>query len=112
MHSEIIGPKNGSFISDELRLGLFLLECRVFYRDHKHEAPELYLNLTEGTDWRFDGMCWQEKKSGSIVFNKPYRVHAMRTNKFPLLSVWCWPTNSLKKCIVVHPRPQGEYLDK
>ena len=101
MHTEFIGPENGAFKSDELRLGLFLLEPNIFYQDHKHEAPELYLNLTNCTEWRFEGMPWQEKDSGSIIYNEPFRVHAMKTNKLPFLSVWCWPNNSKKKCIVV-----------
>ena len=101
MHTELIGPKNGCFKSNELRLGLFLLEPYVFYQDHQHEASELYLNLTEGTEWSFEGTSWQEKDPGSIIYNEPFRVHAMRTNRLPFLSVWCWPHNSMKKCIVV-----------
>ena len=44
---------NFEYVSEELRLGLFLLEPNIFYKDHKHEAPELYINLTNGTEWRF-----------------------------------------------------------
>ena len=102
MHTELIGPENGSFQSDELRLGLFLLEPYIFYKDHKHEAPELYLNLTKGTDWRFEETIWQEKGSGSIVYNEAFRVHAMRTKQNPFLSVWCWSTNPITKCVVVN----------
>jgi hypothetical protein len=101
MHTELIGPKNGSFKSNELRLGLFLLEPNIFYKDHKHEAPELYLNLTNGTQWRFEEISWQEKKSGSIVYNEPFRVHAIQTKQNPFLSVWCWSTNLTAKCVVV-----------
>lgn len=102
MHTELIGPINGSFKSKELRLGLFLLEPQIFYTDHKHEAPELYLNLTNDTDWRFERGKWQRKNCGSIVYNPPFKVHAMKTNSLPFLSVWCWPTNSKKKCVVVN----------
>ena len=105
MHTELIGPENGAFKSDELRLGLFLLEPNTFYPDHKHAAPELYLNLTKGTEWRFEGMSWQEKASGSIIYNEPFCVHAMKTTRLPFLSVWCWPKNSKKKCIVVPQCP-------
>ena len=101
MHTELIGPKNGSFHSDELRLGLFLLEPNIFYKDHKHEAPELYLNLTKGTEWRFEETIWQEKGPGTIVYNEAFRVHAMRTKQSPFLSVWCWSTNPMAKCVVV-----------
>ena len=101
MHSEIIGPDYGSFKSDELRLGLFLLEPNVFYPDHQHKAPELYLNLTGGTQWRFESTVWRTKNAGSVIYNQPFRVHAMKTTKFPFLSVWCWPSKSAEKCIIV-----------
>tara|TARA_B100001250_G_C19800588_1_gene790852 strand:- start:342 stop:998 length:657 start_codon:yes stop_codon:yes gene_type:complete len=101
MNTELIGPKNGVFKSDDFRMGLFLLEPNIFYKDHKHEAPELYLNLSNGTQWRFGNANWIDQKAGSIIYNEPYRVHAMKVNDQPFLSVWCWPYNSLKKCIVV-----------
>ena len=102
MHTELIGPKNGVFKRDDLRLGLFLLEPKIFYKDHKHEAPELYLNLSNGTSWRFETKEWISKKAGSVIYNKPFRVHAMKVSNQPFLAVWCWPHNSLKKCILVH----------
>ena len=101
MNCELIGPKLGAFRSKELRLGLFLLEENIFYKDHKHKAAELYLNLTNGTQWRFADMVWEDKQAGSIVFNKPYDIHAMKVGSEPFLSIWCWPTNSDEKCILV-----------
>ena len=104
MHVELIGPKNGLFKFNDFRLGLFLLEPYVFYKDHKHEAPELYLNLTKGTRWRFEGKAWEKSKSGSIIYNEPYKVHAIKVSHTPFLAVWCWPKASLKKCLVVSER--------
>ena len=108
MNSELIGPIHGSFISNEFRLGLFLLEPKIFYKDHKHEAPELYLNLTNGTHWRFKNRIWQEKSAGSIIYNEPNMVHAMRVNEVPFLSIWCWPYNSSKKCVLV---PRKDWVE-
>mgnify|MGYP003738879543 CR=1 FL=1 len=34
MNTELIGPNNGFFKSKELRLGLFLLQSNIFYKDH------------------------------------------------------------------------------
>ena len=34
MNTELIGPVNGHFKSKELKLGLFLLEPKIFYKDH------------------------------------------------------------------------------
>ncbi len=101
MHAELIGPKNGIFKYGDLRLGLFLLEPNIFYKDHKHEAPELYLNLSNGTSWRFEKKEWEKKKAGSIIYNQPFTTHAMYVGNEPFFSVWCWPKNSSKKCVLV-----------
>ena len=101
MNCELIGPTLGAFRSNGLRLGLFLLEENIFYKDHKHKAAELYLNLTNGTQWRFADMIWEDKQAGSIVYNKPYDIHAMKVGSEPFVSIWCWPTNSEEKCILV-----------
>jgi len=101
MNAELIGPSRGVFKNNQLRLGLFLLDPNIFYEDHKHAAPELYLNLSEGTKWRFNSGNWMKKKSGSIIYNKPFRSHAMIVGAAPFLSVWCWPYNSDRKCILL-----------
>jgi len=101
MNTELVGPENGHFVSKELKLGLFLLEPNIFYKDHKHEAPELYINLTPGTKWRFNNSNWTSKLPGSIIYNEPYKVHAMKIGEDPFLSIWCWPKHSSKKCILV-----------
>ena len=106
MNCELIGPTLGAFRSNGLRLGLFLLEENIFYKDHKHKAAELYLNLTNGTQWRFGDLIWENKQAGSIVFNKPYDIHAMKVGSKPFLSIWCWPTSSGEKCILV---PQTDW---
>ena len=108
MNTELIGPVNGHFKSKELKLGLFLLEPKIFYKDHKHEAPELYINLTSGTKWRFNDSDWKSKSAGSIIYNEPYKVHAMKVGKEPFLSVWCWPNNSSKKCTLV---PKNDWFE-
>ena len=101
MNCELIGPTLGAFRSNGLRLGLFLLEENIFYKDHKHKVAELYLNLTNSTQWRFADMIWEDKQAGSIVYNKPYDIHAMKVGSDPFLSIWCWPTNSDEKRILV-----------
>ena len=101
MHTEIIGPENGIFKHSDLRLGLFLLEANIFYKDHMHEAPEIYFNLSNSTSWRFGIKNWIQKEAGSIVHNKPFEHHAMYVGDSPFLSVWCWPYSSSKKCVLV-----------
>jgi hypothetical protein len=105
MHTELIGPYNGVFKFKDFRMGLFLLEANIFYQDHMHSAPEVYLNLSDGTKWRFGDKKWVEKKAGTIVYNKPNKIHAMQVGNKPFLSIWCWPHNSSDKCILVSHRP-------
>ena len=75
----------------------------------KHEAPELYINLTNGTEWRFGNSGWQFQEPGSIIYNEPFKEHAMRVNENPFLSIWCWPKNSSSECILV-PRSDWSNL--
>ena len=45
---------------------------------------------------------------GSIIYNKSNMVHAMRVNEVPFLSIWCWPYNSSKKCVLV---PRKDWIE-
>lgn len=101
MHTELIGPVNGFYKYNDFRLGLFLLEPHILYKDHRHEAPELYVNLTKNTSWRFNFSKWIIKDAGSIIYNEPFKVHGMKVSDVPFLSIWCWPNNSSKKCEIV-----------
>ena len=101
MNTELIGPEKGFFRSDELRLGLFFLESDTFYADHMHAAPELYLTLTNSTKWRFGKKAWKQKPAGSVIYNEPFKPHAMVVGSIPFLSVWCWPNNSNEKCVLI-----------
>ena len=66
-----------------------------------HAAPELYLNLTDGTKWRFGKKKWLDMQSGSIIYNEPYNPHGMKVGGIPFISIWCWPFNVDQKCEVV-----------
>ena len=101
MNAEMIGPEYGFYKSKELRLGLFLLEKHIFYRDHKHATPEVYLNLTPGSNWRFEDLSWKKKQPGSIIYNGPNRTHAIKIGSVPFLSIWCWPKGLDEQCSLV-----------
>jgi len=67
MHCELIGPNGTAQISDTLSLGLFYLEPWRLYRDHNYPAGELYLTLTEPSDWRFEVGPWESRPAGSLL---------------------------------------------
>ncbi len=92
---------------DDFAMGLFLLVPGVDYLDHRHRAPELYLNLTGPSTWRFDFGEWVELPAGSVVWNGPGRVHGTRSGRTPWLSVWAWLSDIEHPCEVVHRRGHG-----
>lgn len=86
---------------DDFSMGLFLLLPHVEYLDHRHSAPEFYLNLTGPTRWRFDHGDWQEQLAGSVLWNEPNQVHATKTGDEPWLSFWAWVSDIEQPCEIV-----------
>ncbi|MCP3937692.1 MAG: hypothetical protein GY708_20250 [Actinomycetia bacterium] len=86
---------------DDFVMGLFLLVPAVDYLDHRHEAPEFYLNLTGPSLWRFDFGDWIEMPAGSVVWNGQGQVHATRTGSASWLSLWAWLRDIDQLCEVM-----------
>lgn len=87
---------------DDFAMGLFMLVPGVDYLDHRHQAPEFYLNLTGPSTWRFNFGEWVEFPAGSVVWNGPGQVHATRSGQSPWLSVWAWLSDVEQLCEVVY----------
>ena len=101
MHCNLVGPHRAVFPAQDFLLGLFLLGPRILYRDHDHDAPEFYLNLTGPTGWRFAKGPWLEYPAGSMLWNEPNSVHSTRVYETPFLSVFAWSRDVHAKCRVV-----------
>jgi quercetin dioxygenase-like cupin family protein len=96
------GNMNATLLAaDDFVMGLFLLVPGVDYLDHRHAAPEFYLNLTGPSSWRFNFGDWEVHSSGSVLWNDPGRIHALRTNDDPWLSVFAWLSDVDKPCEIV-----------
>jgi len=108
LHSLLIGPGGCAYEHSDFNLGIFMLGPRTLYRDHRHVAPELYLNLSERSGWRLCGGDWQDYPSGSFVWNASDEVHATRVYDQPFLSVFAWLENVHSPCQVV---PMGDWAD-
>ncbi len=72
-------------------IGIFLIAPHVLYRDHKHQAPELYAPLTGPHGWRFG----PEKPLAIIpahrpVWNDPFVPHMTKVGPVPFLSLYAW----------------------
>ncbi|MFT5113300.1 MAG: quercetin dioxygenase-like cupin family protein [Parasphingorhabdus sp.] len=101
MHTELIGPNGCVYQDNNFRLGLFMLAPATLYRDHAHNAPELYLNLTGPSGWRFNRGDWCDVAAGSVIWNPSGRVHATRIYQQAFLAVYSWTQDVSGPCRVV-----------
>ena len=101
MNCILIGSQNGFFHSDKLFMGLFFLQPYTFYRDHDHEASEMYFNLTGPHGFRFDVNGWSDHPADSIIWNPPWLPHATRVYNIPFLCLYVWIDSVNCLCRVV-----------
>ena len=112
MNCILIGSKNGFFHSDKLFMGLFFLQPYTFYRDHDHEASEMYFNLTGPHGFRFDVNGWSDYQADSIIWNAPWLPHATRVYNIPFLCLFAWIGNLDCLCRVVHADDWAQLEDE
>lgn len=74
---------------DGLRLGLLLIGPDRHYPEHNHPAEEIYLPLTPASWWRA-GEDWRNVPPGQVIHHAPWRVHATKTGKTPLIALYAW----------------------
>jgi hypothetical protein len=99
--ASLIGGE-GFLPADDFELGLFLIAPKTLYRDHRHEAPELYVPLTGPHEWRFGvGESWTEYEAHKPIWNEPMRVHATLVREIPFLALFAWTRNVNAVSIVV-----------
>ncbi|WP_114964041.1 dimethylsulfonioproprionate lyase family protein [Tritonibacter mobilis] len=102
LHTLLIGPDACGHHHPDFSLGIFMLGPRTLYRDHNHDAPELYLNLSEKSGWRFGTRDWQDYPAGSLIWNAAGEPHATRVYNQPFISVFVWLENVNSPCNVIH----------
>lgn len=88
--ASVIGS-GGAIHAEDWDFGLFLIAPHILYRDHHHQAPELYAPLTGPHRWRFGlDKSWVEKPAHVPVWNEPWAVHATLTGDEPFLCLFVW----------------------
>jgi hypothetical protein len=81
----------GFIHAEDFELGLFLMAPRIFYRDHHHPAPELYVPITGPHEWRFaPGGSWSIKPAHQPVWNESNAIHATLVREVPFLCLYAW----------------------
>jgi hypothetical protein len=94
-------PKNHAFTSiigadapifaDDFDLGLFLIAPHTLYRDHKHQAPELYAPITGPHGWRFaPDTPLQIMPAHHPIWNEPNTPHLTKVGPVPFLCIFVW----------------------
>lgn len=86
---EVFGTR-GHFSHDRVAGGLLLLGPNVVYPDHHHEAEEVYIPLTGGSEWRMGDGAFARRPAGEVIHHGTNVNHAMRTGGEPLLALYLW----------------------
>jgi hypothetical protein len=103
--------KEAPFEAEDYDLGLFLIEPRTLYRDHRHLAPELYAPITGPHRWRFGiDDAWKELAANIPVWNEPQRVHATLVGSQPFLAIFGWTRDVTAPASVV-PAPDWAAIE-
>ncbi|WFP60361.1 dimethylsulfonioproprionate lyase family protein [Mesorhizobium sp. WSM4904] len=80
----------GHFVNDEVAAGLLILGPGIVYPDHHHVAEEIYIPLTDGTEWRMGEGDFHVRAGGEVIHHASNVSHAMRTGKEPLMALYIW----------------------
>ena len=86
---ELFGTR-GHFANDRIAAGFLILGPDIVYPDHHHVAEELYVPLTEGTEWRKGEGAFVVRAAGAIIHHPSDVSHAMRTGAEPLVALYLW----------------------
>jgi hypothetical protein len=94
--------EHGAIATEDFALGLFIIMPGVFYRDHRHAAPELYVPLSGPHGWRFapgDRLSW--KPAHVPVWNEPFQSHAIKVGALPFLCIFGWTRDVRQSASVI-----------
>jgi len=86
---EVFGTR-GHFENDAMAGGLLVLGPNIVYPDHHHEAEEIYIPLTGGTEWRKGEGEFVIREGGEVIHHPSNVNHAMKTGDEPLLALYLW----------------------
>lgn len=89
--ASIFGEPPAAIRAVDWDMGLFLIAPHVLYRDHRHQAPELYVPLTGPHGWRFGAdKPLVIKAAHDPVWNDPFVSHLTKVGPAPFLSLYVW----------------------
>jgi quercetin dioxygenase-like cupin family protein len=83
------------FVSGAVACGVLLLGPGTEYPAHSHEAEELYFPLAGRAWWRSGELDWRLRPPGTSIHHPSWMVHAVRTEREPLLAAYVWRAGDL-----------------
>lgn len=102
---ELFGTR-GHFVSDEMAGGFLMLGPDVHYPDHHHIAEEIYIPLTDGSQWSKDSQAFLPRWTGEIIHHPSDIRHAMRTERTPLVALYLWRGGPLAQKSIIPGRAE------
>jgi len=82
--------------------GLFLIAPHVFYRDHIHKAPELYVPLTGPHGWRFGtDQPLTILPAHTPIWNEPFAPHMTKVGPVPFLCLFGWTRDVMDPATII-----------
>jgi hypothetical protein len=87
--TELIGLR-GPISSNEIACGFLLLGRNTEYPKHHHMAEEVYIPLTQPTQWVRGNDDWVTRSCGAPIYHRSGISHGLRTESTPLLALYLW----------------------
>ena len=94
--SEIVGT-SGPLPSERVACGFLVLGPHTHYRQHQHEAEEIYVPLAGIASWQQGNGGWSAIAPGTVIHHDRNEPHAMRTGPRPMLGLYLWRSANLRQ---------------
>lgn len=86
--AELVGPA-APIHSDEVGFGLTFIGPNSHYLAHRHPAVELYAVIAGEARWT-EASETRTRRPGAFILHPSDLVHAMETERHPLLAIYSW----------------------
>ncbi|MGF1529027.1 MAG: dimethylsulfonioproprionate lyase family protein [Candidatus Competibacterales bacterium] len=87
---EIVGP-TGSWLCNDVIVGLFVFGPELDYPPHAHPAEEIYIPLNGAPQFQVGvDASHRARLPGEVILHRPDVSHAIRTHAEPVFGLWAW----------------------
>lgn len=86
---ELFGTR-GHLVSSEMSGGFLLLGPGLHYREHRHEAEEIYVVLSGDATWQRGGGEFVQHPVGTVIHHTSNTLHSTKAGARPVLALYLW----------------------